>query len=104
VEYGSIQLLINHQISPSSSTKADGETWSARGFCSQTEANLVWHLHAGGCTIVVADRGAIEKMLQLEQKSIPSRFSAADAAVSWILKKKNLPDILYFTLVPELYP
>ena len=50
---------------------------------------------------MVADRGAVERLLQLEQKSIPSRFSAADAAVSLIFKKKNLPDVLYFTLVPE---
>ena len=51
---------------------------------------------------MVADPVALEGMLELEKKSITSRFSGADAAVSWILKKKNLPDILYFALVSNI--
>lgn len=56
----------------------------------------------GGYTVVVADPVVLEGMLELEKKSITSRFSGADAAVSWILKKKNLPDILYFALVSNV--
>ena len=59
-------------------------------------------LFIGGYTVVVADPVALEGMLELEKKSITSRFSGADAAVSWILKKKNLPDILYFALVSNV--
>ena len=59
-------------------------------------------LFIGGYTVVVADPVALEGMLELEKKSITSRFSGADAAVSWILKKKNLPDILYFALVSNI--
>lgn len=51
---------------------------------------------------MVADPVALEEMLELEKKRITSRFSGADAAVSWILKKKNLPDILYFALVSNI--
>lgn len=51
---------------------------------------------------MVADPVALEGMLELEKKSITSRFSGADAAVSWILKKKNLPDILYFALASNI--